>query len=160
MNRREGTNECPFCADITSGRVSPDTKVWLHRQMIYTNEPVDDMATTPPQLLRIAGMVNNILPWIDGWVYACHGFSNTSEFQGTDGQKIVMQSGNTFRFRADGSHVEYFTHGQVNPFGLAFDPLGNLYSADCHTLPVYQLLVEPGIRASANRTMGWDSARR
>jgi UDPglucose--hexose-1-phosphate uridylyltransferase len=30
MNRREGTNECPFCADITSGRVSPDTKVWLH----------------------------------------------------------------------------------------------------------------------------------
>jgi UDPglucose--hexose-1-phosphate uridylyltransferase len=30
MNRREGTNECPFCADITSGRVGPDTKVWLH----------------------------------------------------------------------------------------------------------------------------------
>ena len=30
MNRREGTNECPFCADITSGRVSPDTNVWLH----------------------------------------------------------------------------------------------------------------------------------
>ncbi|GER85870.1 galactose-1-phosphate uridylyltransferase [Dictyobacter vulcani] len=30
MNRREGTNECPFCADITSGRVSPDTQVWLH----------------------------------------------------------------------------------------------------------------------------------
>lgn len=86
------------------------------------------------------GMVNNILPWIDGWVYACHGFSNTSEFQGTDGQKIVMQSGNTFRFRADGSHVEYFTHGQVNPFGLAFNPLGNLFSADCHTLPAYQLL--------------------
>ena len=30
MNRREGTSECPFCADITSGRVSPDTNVWLH----------------------------------------------------------------------------------------------------------------------------------
>jgi UDPglucose--hexose-1-phosphate uridylyltransferase len=30
MNRREGTNECPFCADITSGRVSPDTNAWLH----------------------------------------------------------------------------------------------------------------------------------
>lgn len=30
MNRREGTNECPFCADITSGRVSPETQVWLH----------------------------------------------------------------------------------------------------------------------------------
>ncbi len=30
MNRREGTSECPFCADITSGRVGPDTQVWLH----------------------------------------------------------------------------------------------------------------------------------
>ena len=51
-----------------------------------------------------------------------------------------MQSGNTYRMRPDGSHVEYFTHGQVNPFGLAFDPLGNLYSADCHSRPLYQLL--------------------
>ncbi|GCE24593.1 galactose-1-phosphate uridylyltransferase [Dictyobacter alpinus] len=30
MNRREGTNECPFCADITNGLVGPDTQVWLH----------------------------------------------------------------------------------------------------------------------------------
>lgn len=30
MNRREGTTECPFCADITSGKVAPDTHVWLH----------------------------------------------------------------------------------------------------------------------------------
>ncbi len=29
-NRREGTNECPFCADITNGKVGPDTQVWLH----------------------------------------------------------------------------------------------------------------------------------
>ena len=33
-----------------------------------------------------------------------------------------MNSGNTYRMRADSSHAEYFTHGQVNPFGLAFDP--------------------------------------
>lgn len=30
MSRREGTTECPFCADITEGRVGPDTQVWLH----------------------------------------------------------------------------------------------------------------------------------
>jgi UDPglucose--hexose-1-phosphate uridylyltransferase len=30
MSRREGTSECPFCADITEGRVGPDTQVWLH----------------------------------------------------------------------------------------------------------------------------------
>jgi UDPglucose--hexose-1-phosphate uridylyltransferase len=30
MNRREGTNACPFCEDISSGKVGPDTQVWLH----------------------------------------------------------------------------------------------------------------------------------
>src|SRR5437870_10415977 len=30
MNRREGTATCPFCADITGGRVDPQTQVWLH----------------------------------------------------------------------------------------------------------------------------------
>jgi UDPglucose--hexose-1-phosphate uridylyltransferase len=30
MNRREGTASCPFCADITGGRVDPQTQVWLH----------------------------------------------------------------------------------------------------------------------------------
>jgi UDPglucose--hexose-1-phosphate uridylyltransferase len=30
MNRREGTTACPFCADITSGKVAPHTRVWLH----------------------------------------------------------------------------------------------------------------------------------
>ncbi|GAC1358641.1 MAG: galactose-1-phosphate uridylyltransferase [Ktedonobacteraceae bacterium] len=29
-NRREGTTECPFCADITNGRVGSETNVWLH----------------------------------------------------------------------------------------------------------------------------------
>lgn len=86
------------------------------------------------------GMCNNLRRWVDGWVYACHGFSNTSTIKGADGQAITMQSGNTFRLRPDGSHVEQFTFGQVNPFGLAFDPLGNLYSADCHTKPLYMLL--------------------
>lgn len=86
------------------------------------------------------GMASSFTPWIDGWIYACHGFSNTSEVQGADKQAVQMQSGNTFRMRADGSHVEPNTRGQVNPFGLCFDPWGNLYSADCHTMPIYQLL--------------------
>jgi UDPglucose--hexose-1-phosphate uridylyltransferase len=30
MSRREGTTSCPFCADITEGRVSPETQAWLH----------------------------------------------------------------------------------------------------------------------------------
>ncbi len=48
-----------------------------------------------------------------------------------------MTSGNTYRMRADGSHLEYFSHGRVNPFGISFDPLGNMYIADCETLPIF-----------------------
>ncbi|WP_165221580.1 PVC-type heme-binding CxxCH protein [Aquisphaera insulae] len=86
------------------------------------------------------GMTNAFTWGFDGWIYACHGYANNSTVQGKDKKPIEMHSGNTYRMRPDGSHAEYITHGQVNPFGLAFDPLGNLYSADCHSRPVYQLL--------------------
>ena len=86
------------------------------------------------------GMTNAFTWGFDGWIYACHGYTNDSKVQGSDHRPITMNSGNTYRMRPDGSHAEYLTHGQVNPFGLAFDPLGNLYSCDCHSSPVYQLL--------------------
>ena len=86
------------------------------------------------------GMTNAFTWGFDGWIYACHGYANDSKVQGSDHRPISMNSGNTYRMRADGSHAEYFTHGQVNPFGLAFDPLDNLYSCDCHSQPLYQLL--------------------
>jgi putative heme-binding domain-containing protein len=86
------------------------------------------------------GMTNSFTWGFDGWIYATHGFSNTSTLKGSDGKAITMNSGNTYRMRPDGSHVEQFTWGQVNPFGLTFDPLGNLFSADCHTKPIMMLL--------------------
>lgn len=76
----------------------------------------------------------------DGWLYATHGFSNNSKVAGRDGHEVEMSSGNTYRMRLDGARIEHHTHGQVNPFGLCFDPSGNLYSADCHSSPIYQLL--------------------
>ena len=85
-------------------------------------------------------MTNAFTTGFDGWIYACHGFSNSSTVEGADHAAITMQSGNVYRMRPDGTHLEFFTHGQVNPFGLAFDPLGNLYSSDCHSRPIYQLL--------------------
>ncbi|HYG74095.1 MAG TPA: PVC-type heme-binding CxxCH protein [Planctomycetota bacterium] len=86
------------------------------------------------------GMISSFQRGFDGWLYATHGFNNTTTLKGKDGSSITMNSGNTFRVRLDGSRVEQHTWGQVNPFGLAFDPLGNLYSADCHSSPIYQLL--------------------
>lgn len=86
------------------------------------------------------GMVNSFTLGLDGWVYACHGYSNQSTLKGKDGSTIQMQSGNTFRFRPDGTRLEHWSFGQVNPFGMTFDPLLNLYTADCETKPLTQLM--------------------
>ncbi|HEV7126406.1 MAG TPA: hypothetical protein VGN32_03070 [Ktedonobacterales bacterium] len=40
MSRREGARDCPFCADLTSGRVPPGTRAWLR--------PNDFPALRPP----------------------------------------------------------------------------------------------------------------
>ena len=86
------------------------------------------------------GMCNAFRRGFDGWIYSCHGFNNISKVAGKDGHVVEMSSGNTFRFRMDGSRIEHFTHGQVNPFGMCFDPLFNIFTADCHTKPITQLL--------------------
>ena len=86
------------------------------------------------------GMTNSFTRWIDGWIYACHGFRNTSTVTDAEGHSITMNSGNTYRFREDGSRIEQITWGQVNPFGLTFDPWGNEYSADCHSRPLTCLI--------------------
>jgi putative heme-binding domain-containing protein len=86
------------------------------------------------------GMTGEFQQGFDGWIYACHGFSNTSKVKSKGDTAITMQSGNTYRIKADGSRIEQFTWGQVNPFGLAFDPYGNLYSGDCHSEPLTMLL--------------------
>ncbi|MDQ3623085.1 MAG: c-type cytochrome [Verrucomicrobiota bacterium] len=86
------------------------------------------------------GMSASYLYWIDGWIYGTHGFRNSSEVRDGSGQVTRMHSGNTYRFRPDGSLFEIYTHGQTNPFGLTVDARGNFYSADSHSKPVYLLL--------------------
>jgi putative heme-binding domain-containing protein len=112
----------------------------------FTDSNGDGKADTEEKLLSgfgsadTHGMINNFVRGYDGWVYADHGFTNTSTTSSKDGHSITMVSGNTFRFQIDGSHVEHNTYGQVNPFGLAYDEKGYLYSTDCHTSPLYQLI--------------------
>ncbi|HTO04288.1 MAG TPA: PVC-type heme-binding CxxCH protein, partial [Opitutus sp.] len=86
------------------------------------------------------GMSSNYWMWYDGWVYGTHGFANTSEVKDRDGRVVTLNSGNTYRFRPDGSRFEIFAHGQTNPFGLAFDARGDVYTADSHSKPVYLIL--------------------
>jgi putative heme-binding domain-containing protein len=86
------------------------------------------------------GMNNAFRRGFDGWLYANHGWANTSTVRGRDGNEVVLPGGNTYRVRPDGARIEHFTHGQVNPFGMTFDPLGDLFNADCHTRPIMLLL--------------------
>jgi putative heme-binding domain-containing protein len=86
------------------------------------------------------GMINALRRGGDGWIYACHGFNNQSSVTAKDGSSVKLISGNTFRFREDGSRIEQFTTGQVNPFGMTSDEWGNWYTADCHSKPITALL--------------------
>ena len=86
------------------------------------------------------GMINNLFRGLDGWIHASHGFSNVSTVSGKDGNSITMTSGNTFRFTMDGHRVEKTSDGRINPFGSDLDKWGYHYSADCHTLPIYQII--------------------
>jgi len=86
------------------------------------------------------GMYNSYTLMPDGWVYSCHGFNNDSTVKGKDGHEVKMHSGNTFRFRPDGSRIEVYSRGQVNPFGMTVDPWFNLYTADCHSRPITQII--------------------
>jgi len=99
------------------------------------------------------GMVSHLRRGFDGWIHCCHGFANDSEIRDRRGRVLRLNSGNTFRFRlrpegVEAEHatldleVEPFTFGQVNPFGLAFDAWGDLYSCDCHSQPLYLLMRE------------------
>ncbi|MFN9368577.1 MAG: PVC-type heme-binding CxxCH protein [Planctomycetia bacterium] len=92
------------------------------------------------------GNQNSFRLGADGWVYANHGFKNQSQARLRGEGKVVLElkSGNTYRFRPDGSAIEHVTWGQVNPFGMCFDALGNRFNADCHTRPLTMLL--PGGR--------------
>ncbi len=90
--------------------------------------------------IDVHGNASSFTRGLDGWVYGCHGFSNHSEITDTNGNVVRLHSGNTYRFREDGSHFELLTQGHVNPFGMTFDPWGNLFNSDCHSKPVYQLL--------------------
>ena len=86
------------------------------------------------------GMHSSFTRGYDGWLHVTHGFNNNTTVEATDGSRIQIQSGNTYRVKLDGSSVQQFTWGQVNPFGMYLDSRGNFFTADCHSSPVYQLI--------------------
>jgi putative heme-binding domain-containing protein len=116
---------------------------------LFTDLNGDGVATDADERQRLYGRFGNVdthgnvssfIRAIDGWIYSTHGFRNVSPVVGGDGHGFTMTSGNTFRFREDGSRIEQYTWGQVNPYGMTMDPWGNIYTADCHTMPLTCLI--------------------
>jgi UDPglucose--hexose-1-phosphate uridylyltransferase len=75
MRRRELTDECPFCADLTTGRVSPETLAWIRPNdfpplqpptgecyiLIYRPEHGRSFADlTVPDVVRVVGLWREI----------------------------------------------------------------------------------------------------
>ena len=119
----------------TDGDGKCDKRTILFGPLGYENDTHGNIAS-----LRLAP---------DGWVYATHGFANKSHFEvlpenlhgrkvGDPGTTLDLQSGSVFRFKPDGSAVEIWSRGQVNPFGMCWDSWGNIYTADCHSNPLTQ----------------------
>ena len=84
-------------------------------------------------------LANNFRRGFDGWFYGGQGVGNQTRVKGTDGHLLELR-GSTFRFSGDGSRIEKVGDGQANVFGLCFDPLGNLFTSDCHSMPIYQVI--------------------
>ena len=148
LNIPIGVLPLPDCKSVIVGSIDPGDgkkplECWIWK---LTDTDGDGKADKKEKLYGpfgcedTHGMVNSFTLMPDGWVYACHGFKNDSKPKGSDGKTIHMNSGNTFRFRPDGSSIQNWTYGQVNPFGIATDPYFNLYTADCHSKPITQLI--------------------
>ena len=94
----------------------------------------------------------------DGWIYAHHGCANHVDTR-RRWVPIQLQSGNTYRFRADGLRVEQYTHGQVNPFGLCSMRSETSTRRTATRSPSTCFSRAPGTRASGSPTMAWATAR-
>lgn len=85
-------------------------------------------------------MTNSFAWGADGWLYAVHGIGNNSNVRDRAGRVTPVHRGNTFRIRPDGSEVQVYAPGMTNPWGLAFDNLGNAFGADCESRPLWQIV--------------------
>ena len=84
------------------------------------------------------GMTNTFRRGYDGWNIRQPRLQHMSPpSKALMAQAFTMHSGNTFRYKMDGTHAEQVTYGQINPFGGFFDLLGNRYDSDSESKPFY-----------------------
>ena len=117
--------------------------------MLLRDTDGDDKADGEPEiwasLRHPEHGANGIIKGPDGWFYlACGNDAGVSKKNaGTAASPILEPSmGAMVRFSADGTTSEVYAHGFRNPYDLAFDRFGHLYTYDAdgerdHHLPWY-----------------------
>ncbi|PQA54132.1 PVC-type heme-binding CxxCH protein [Siphonobacter curvatus] len=93
---------------------------------------------------------SNLHYGFDNWIYGSIGYSG---FNGTVGGKKHQFGQGFFRFKPDGSELEYLTSTSNNTWGLAFDETGNLFGSTANNDHGWYMAIP-------NRYMlGWDKLR-
>ncbi len=79
---------------------------------------------------------SNIKLGLDGWIYGCVGYS---AFNGTVGGGSVRFGSGFYRFKPDGSKLEFLGRTSNNTWGFAFNEDGDVFGSTANNQPsVYQ----------------------
>ena len=79
---------------------------------------------------------SNIKLGLDGWVYGCVGYS---AFSGQVGGESIKFSSGFFRFKSDGSKMEFLGKTSNNTWGFAFNENGDIFGSTANNQPsVYE----------------------
>lgn len=93
---------------------------------------------------------SNLHYGFDNWIYGAIGYAG---FNGTVGGKKHQFGQGFFRFKPDGSEMEYLTNTSNNTWGLAFDETGNLFGSTANNDHGWYMAIP-------NRyILGWDKLR-
>lgn len=92
---------------------------------------------------------NNLHYGLDNWLYGCVGYSG---FKGTVGGKELQFAQGTYRFKADGSALEFLHQFTNNSWGQSTNAWGDQFGGTANNAPIFfggipATLVPKGVRA-------------
>lgn len=119
----------------------------------------DDKADVREELLQGWGIgdthaqANNLHYGHDNWLYGCVGYSG---FNGTVGGKQLRFAQGTYRFKADGSALEFLHQFSNNSWGQSANDAGDQFGGTANGAPIFYggipaSAVPPGIRIASAR---------
>lgn len=92
--------------------------------------------------------VSNLRHGLDGWIYATIGYAG---FEGTVGGRLMKFDTGAFRFRPDGSALEFLGKTSNNTWGLGFTEEGDVLGSTANRQGSWQIVGDGGAARRADR---------